>query len=337
MEPIQPLALTMGEPAGIGPDITLAAYAAGRDLPDFVVIGEPEILRRRAAALGLEIPIETVASPAEAVSVFGRALPVIDLEQPCPCEPGRLDPAAAALVTGAIEAAVTLTLTGETSAVVTNPIHKKNLYDAGFAHPGHTEFLAALSASGGEAPRPVMMLAAGGLKVVPVTVHIPLAAVPGALSSELIVEVAAITAQDLKARFGIGAPRLAVAGLNPHAGEDGGMGREDIEIIAPAIARLRQMGIDAIGPLPADTMFHAEARAGYDAALGMYHDQALIPVKTLDFHGGVNTTLGLPLIRTSPDHGTALELAASGKANPSSLMAALEMAAAMVRAERSGA
>lgn len=322
-----PLALTMGEPAGIGPDITLAARARHDNLPCFVLIGNAALMRARARQLGLDVAVTEVASPAEAAQVFAHALPVLDMPLSGPVSPGCLATAAAPAVTGAIEKAAALTMAGETSAVVTNPIHKKNLYDAGFAFPGHTEFLAQLAAApGGAAPKPVMMLACPELRVVPVTVHIPLSEVPNQLSTAMIVETAQITAQDLRRRFGIAAPRLAIAGLNPHAGEDGGMGREDLEVILPAVEQLQAMGIDAFGPLPADTMFHAEARAGYDAALGMYHDQALIPIKTLDFHGGVNTTLGLPFIRTSPDHGTALEIAGSGKANPSSLIAALKMA-----------
>lgn len=324
---LKPLSLTMGEPAGVGPDITLAAYTSHKDVPAFVLIGSTALLRERAQQLSLNISIETVSTSAEVMDVFPRALPVLDTGLDCQATPGQLDPASAKTIISSIEMAVSLTQNGETSAVVTNPIHKKNLYDAGFDFPGHTEFLAKLAGSNGKTPKPVMMLACPVLKVVPVTIHIPVRDIPGMLTKDLIVETARITARDLKIRFGIPSPRLAVAGLNPHAGEDGGMGNEDIEIIKPAIQQMQNMGISAFGPLPADTMFHAEARERYDAALGMYHDQALIPIKTLDFHGGVNTTLGLPFIRTSPDHGTALDLAGSGKANPSSLIAALRMAA----------
>jgi 4-hydroxythreonine-4-phosphate dehydrogenase len=244
--------------------------------------------------------------------------------------PGTLDPANAKAVIGAIEEAVSLTIAGHASAVVTNPIHKKVLYDGGFGFPGHTEFLSSLAGNG----RVAMMLVSPQLKVVPVTIHLALRAAIQMLTTEEIVATGLLTVLALRNDFGIGRPRLAVAGLNPHAGEGGSMGTEDRDIVAPAVEELRRAGIDVIGPLPADTMFHPRARSTYDAALCMYHDQALIPLKTIDFDGGVNVTLGLPFIRTSPDHGTALDLAGSGHARPDSLIAALKIARAM--ADRRG-
>jgi 4-hydroxythreonine-4-phosphate dehydrogenase len=333
------LALTMGEPAGIGPDLTLAAWlgrAEGR-LPAFVVFGDPALLERRAQRLGLDVPIAVVDDASEGAAVFGERLPVIAVGRVVG-EPGRLEPGDAPCVIAAIERAVAAVGAGGAAAVVTNPIHKHALYAAGFRHPGHTEFLGALAADlapppDGVAWRPVMMLAGPELRTVPVTVHLALAEAARVLDTETIVETGRIVAADLVRRFRIARPRLAVAGLNPHAGEDGAMGREDIEVIRPAVARLVAAGIDARGPLPADTMFHARARAGYDAALCMYHDQALIPVKTIGFDDTVNVTLGLPLVRTSPDHGTALDIAGRGVARPGSLIAALRMAAEMSRAE----
>ncbi|MEK9968399.1 MAG: 4-hydroxythreonine-4-phosphate dehydrogenase PdxA, partial [Ferrovibrio sp.] len=256
---------------------------------------------------------------------FKDALPVLPVPLPAVARPGIPDRRNAPAVLHAIELAVTLCRNGTAGAMVTNPIHKAALYDAGFSHPGHTEFLAALC----DVERPVMMLASDRLRVVPVTIHVALKRAIDLLDTDLIVETARITAQDLRDKFGIARPRLALAGLNPHAGENGSMGEEDAAIVAPAVERLRSMGIDARGPLPPDTMFHAEARAGYDAAICMYHDQALIPIKTLDFDSGVNVTLGLPLIRTSPDHGTAFDIAGRGIAKPDSLIAALKMAATM--------
>lgn len=333
-----PLALTCGEPAGIGPDVTLAAWLRRRAdaLPPFYAIGSVELYRRRAARLGLEVPVVAVA-PDEAAEAFDRALPVVDLGLPTVGDPGRLDPIDAAVVIAAIERAVGDVAAGRARAIVTNPLHKHALYAVGFAHPGHTEFLGALAASiapppDGVAWRAVMMLAGPDLRTVPVTVHVALAEAARTLDTETIVATGRIVATDLTRRFGLPAPRLGIAGLNPHAGEDGAMGREDIEVIRPAVARLRAEGIDARGPLPADTMFHARARATYDAALCMYHDQALIPVKTIAFDETVNVTLGLPFVRTSPDHGTALDIAGSGKALPESLIAAIRLAATMSEA-----
>jgi 4-hydroxythreonine-4-phosphate dehydrogenase len=332
---IAPLALTMGEPAGIGPDVTLAAWARRKalDLPAFYYLADPVFLATRARRMGLDVPIETVAA-ADAAAVFGRALPVVPLDSSVEVTPGVPSVATAQAVIEAIARAVGDVRAGLASAVVTAPIAKKTLYDAGFQHPGHTEFLGTLSAAwAGEAARPVMMLAGPELKAVPVTIHIPLRDVAGALSERLIVDTARIVATDLRRRFGKPAPRIAVAGLNPHAGENGTMGDEDERIVRPAVAALRAEGIDARGPLSADTMFHAQARTTYDAALCMYHDQALIPSKTINFTETVNVTLGLAFIRTSPDHGTAFDIAGTGKADPSSLAAALRLAAELRRNE----
>ncbi|RWA98980.1 4-hydroxythreonine-4-phosphate dehydrogenase PdxA [Mesorhizobium sp.] len=322
------LALSAGDPSGVGPEIAIAAWQA-RDsagVPPFYLIADPALIAARARLLGADVPItETV--PAEAERVFGRALPVMPLAARFVDDPGRPDPANAAGIIEAIDRAVDDCLGGRAAAVVTCPIAKKPLYDAGFRFPGHTEYLAHLATlhTGAQA-MPVMMLAGPELRTVPVTIHIALREVPEALTTDLIVATARITAADLEYRFGIAKPRLAVAGLNPHAGEGGAMGAEDERIIRPAIERLRAEGIDAFGPLPADTLFHARARAGYDVALCMYHDQALIPAKALAFDEAVNVTLGLPFIRTSPDHGTAFDIAGKGIARTDSLIAALRLA-----------
>ncbi|TPL65881.1 4-hydroxythreonine-4-phosphate dehydrogenase PdxA [Mesorhizobium sp. B2-3-15] len=322
------LALSVGDPSGIGPEIAIAAFLA-RDavgLPPFYLLADPAVVAARARHLGVLLPVEEV-TPVQAIEVFGHALPIVPLTARFIDSPGRPDPANAAGTVEAIDRAVAACLAGEAAAVVTCPIAKKPLYDAGFLFPGHTEYLAHLAArhSGVEA-MPVMMLAGPDLRTVPVTIHIALAEVPKVLSTELIVATARITAADLASRFGIARPRLAIAGLNPHAGEGGSMGTEDEHIVRPAVDILRAEGIDAFGPLPADTLFHARARAGYDAALCMYHDQALIPAKALAFDEAVNVTLGLPFIRTSPDHGTAFDIAGKGIARPDSLIAALKLA-----------
>ena len=324
----RPLALTLGEPAGIGGEITLAAWLARAEtgLPGFFVIDDPDRLRRLAAALGWPVEVAEIGSPAEAPAVFDRTLPVLPLSEPLAAEPGQPSAGTAAAVLESIERAVRLTEAGQAGAVVTNPIHKATLYEAGFRHPGHTEYLAALA---GIETDPVMMLAGPSLRVVPVTIHLPLKDAVASLSAAAIRHAGRVTAAALRRDFGIAAPRLAVAGLNPHAGEDGQLGSEDREVIAPAVRALQDDGIDARGPLPADGMFHLTARQGYDAALCMYHDQALIPVKALDFDEAVNVTLGLPFVRTSPDHGTAFDIAGSGKARPASLIAALRLAAEM--------
>ena len=317
----------MGEPAGIGGDIALAAWR-DRDrlaLPPFFLIDDVDRLEKLSQALGFVTPLHRISSPNEAAAAFPHALPVLHCPLVRPSIPGQPDPQNGAAVIASIREAVRLSQSRQAGAVVTNPINKKVLYDSGFGFPGHTEFLAHLS---GDVPV-VMMLASAQLRVVPVTIHVSLRqAIQNLTTAEIILQ-GRITAAALCCDFGIAAPRLAVAGLNPHAGEEGGMGREDIEIVAPAIAALRAEGIDAHGPLPADTLFHPRARAGYDAALCMYHDQALIPIKTIDFDNGVNVTLGLPFIRTSPDHGTAFDLAGTGKAKPDSLIAALRMAGEM--------
>jgi 4-hydroxythreonine-4-phosphate dehydrogenase len=283
--------------------------------------------------LGADCPIETITQDA-AAECFERALPVVQLEAPVRAEVGVPDPANAQAVIEAIARAVGDVRAGLAAAVVTNPINKKVLYDAGFRHPGHTEFLGTMSAAWtGQPGTPVMMMASPELKAVPVTIHIPVRDVVGMLTERLIVETGRIVANSLKRRFAIPNPRIAVAGLNPHAGESGSIGDEDERIVRPAVKALQAEGIAARGPLPADTMFHAAARETYDAALCMYHDQALIPSKTLAFDHGVNVTLGLAFVRTSPDHGTALDIAGSGRADPSSLAAALRLAAQLRRNE----
>ncbi len=307
----------MGDPAGIGGEITAKAWSALADSgPPFAIIADPFWIA------GYDVPINVIRSLDQVDDVFASALPVLALDLPEIARPGQPDPANAAAVIASIERAVRLALSGEASAMVTNPISKAVLYQAGFPHPGHTEFLGALT--GGT---PVMMLAAPGLRVVPVTIHVALRRALEGVTTEAILVAARTTHAALQRDFGIAAPRLAVAGLNPHAGEDGAMGTEEQTIIAPAIAQLRADGIDASGPFPPDTMFTDAARLTYDAAICMYHDQALIPLKTLDMTHGVNVTLGLPIIRTSPDHGTAFGIAGTGQADPASLIAAIRLAA----------
>lgn len=328
-----PLALTMGEPAGIGGEIALQAWRR-RDgnVPPFYLIDDPGRLAGLAKRLGWSAPVREIAAPCEAAGVFTAAVPVIAVGGPVKAEPGRPNPEDARLVIGAIDRAVADVQAGRAAAVVTNPINKDALYRAGFRHPGHTEYLAELAGGGAQA---VMMLACAELRVVPVSIHVSLRQAIETLSAEAILRTGRVVDAALRRDFGIAAPVIAVAGLNPHAGENGALGREDLDIVAPAVGALRAEGIEARGPLPPDTMFHAEARAAYDAALCMYHDQALIPLKTIDFHGGVNVTLGLPFIRTSPDHGTAFDIAGHGVARPDSLIAALKLAAEMA-ARRSG-
>ncbi len=332
----QPLALTLGEPAGIGPDITLAAWMRRRelDLPAFYVVGDPQALARRAKKLGLDVAVET-ATPASAAAIFGRALPIVALGIAATASPGQPDATSAPAAIASIDRAVADVLAGAASAVVTNPIAKSVLYKSGFAEPGHTEYLARLSFERtGNPAWPVMMLWSPEIAVVPVTIHVPYKEVPERLTRDLIFETGRVVVRDLIQRFGIAKPRLAVAGLNPHAGEDGTIGKEDATVVRPAIERLIADGIDARGPLPGDTMFHEAARKTYDAALCMYHDQALIPIKTLAFDHAVNVTLGLPFVRTSPDHGTAFDIAGTGKADPSSLIAALKLAARLAAADQ---
>lgn len=323
-----PVVLTIGEPAGIGPDLALALWVrrAELDVPAFLLIGDPELLAARARLLGLDIPL-VESEPARVQAQFPGALPIQPVGIASRCAPGKPDAASAPLARAAIDRAVELVRAGAAGAVVTNPIAKSVMQRAGFAFPGHTEYLAHLAGDGSAAaPRPVMLIWCEELAVVPVTIHVPLADVPRLLNSELIVETGCIVARDLAARFGIAKPRIAVCGLNPHAGEGGMLGREEQTVIRPAIERLQAQGIAASGPYPADTLFHAAARIRYDVALGMFHDQVLGPIKALAFERAVNVTLGLPFVRTSPDHGTAFDLAGTGRANPSSLLAALKLA-----------
>ena len=332
---MQPLALTLGEPAGIGPELALAVWRrrAELDLPGFYLIADPDFIRRRAERLGIAIPIASV-TPDAAAATFPSALPVVDLDVAVTAEPGRPDRSSAPAAIAALRRAVADVLSGAAGAVVTSPVAKNVLYSWGFAEPGQTEFLATLvQEMTGKQPQPVMMLWSPELAVVPVTIHLPLREIFARLSTELVVETGRIVARDLHGRFGIARPRLALAGLNPHAGEEGTLGEEDRAIVAPAVARLAADGIDARGPLPADSLFHEKARASYDAALCMYHDQALIPIKTLAFDHAVNVTLGLPFVRTSPDHGTAFDIAGTGTADPTSLIAALRLAARLAMAD----
>ena len=330
----KPLALTLGEPAGIGPDITIKAWLRRNELklPPFYLLGDRDLLGRRAAALGLKVRFADVRAE-DAFDAFADALPVVATGQAASAQPGLPDDTSADAATASIRQAVGDVLAGRASAVVTNPIAKSVLYRTGFRHPGHTEFLAELAATDGHTPQLVMMLWSPALVVVPVTIHVPLREAIAQLSSDLIVTTVRIANAALKARFGLANPRLAVSGLNPHAGEDGTLGTEDQQIVKPAIEILRAEGIRVTGPLPADTMFHDAARKTYDCAICMYHDQALIPVKTLAFDDAVNVTLGLPFIRTSPDHGTAFDIAGTGRANPSSLLAALRLAARLAAAQ----
>ena len=330
----KPLALTTGEPAGIGPDITIQAWLRRNELklPPFYLLGDRDFLSHRAKALGLKLKLADVSAE-EASDAFAEALPVVATGHRATARPGQPDDTSAGAAMASIRHAVGDVIAGRASAVVTNPIAKSVLYRAGFRHPGHTEYLAELAATGGHIPQPVMMLWSPALVVVPVTIHLPLRDAIAQLSSDLIVTTARIVVAALKARFGLVSPRLAVSGLNPHAGEDGTLGTEDQNIVAPAVEILRAEGIQVTGPLPADTMFHDAARKNYDCAVCMYHDQALIPVKTLAFEDAVNVTLGLPFIRTSPDHGTAFDIAGTGRANPSSLIAALRLAARLAAAQ----
>ncbi len=329
----RPLALTSGEPAGIGPDITLKAWLRRDELnlPAFYWLGDAASLERRAKALGLNIPLAEVR-PEEAGGAFAQALPVVSTGHIATARPGHPDDSSAGAAMASIRQAVADVVAGRAGAVVTNPIAKNVLYRAGFRHPGHTEYLAELAATDNAAPQPVMMLWSPALAVVPVTIHVSLREALTQLSSELIVTTARIVAAGLRSHFAIARPRLALSGLNPHAGEDGSLGSEEQTIVAPAVEILRKEGFDIRGPLPADTMFHEAARQTYDCAICMYHDQALIPIKTLAFEDAVNVTLGLPFIRTSPDHGTAFDIAGTGKANPASLIAALRLAARMADA-----
>ncbi|WP_171124714.1 MULTISPECIES: 4-hydroxythreonine-4-phosphate dehydrogenase PdxA [unclassified Ruegeria] len=318
---IAPIALSCGDPAGIGPEIAAKAWAELRDTCPFFYIGDE-------AHIPQGTPVHQISDPAESLRISASAMPVLQLDFPEPNRPGTPSAANAPGVINAIERGVSLVQSGAASALCTAPIHKKALIDgAGFAYPGHTEFLAALAGR----KRVVMMLASDELRVVPTTIHIPLSRVPSELTPALMRDTIEITAEGLRKQFGIAHPRIAIAGLNPHAGEGGKMGLEELDWIGPLISALPSEDYTVSGPHPADTMFHAAARARYDAAIAMYHDQALIPIKTLDFDRGVNVTLGLPFIRTSPDHGTALDIAGQGIANPSSLIEALKLAHRMAK------
>jgi 4-hydroxythreonine-4-phosphate dehydrogenase len=322
----------MGEPAGIGPDVVLALYADRHalGLPAFIVYGHADFLRARAKRLGLDLAI-TESAPDGAAQRFADALPVAPIAGLVPDHPGVASPVSGKLVIEAIDRATADTLAGGCRALVTAPINKAALYATGFSYPGHTEYLAALCATGDRVPRPVMMLAHEELRVVPLTIHEPLARVAGLVTPGLITETAQIVVHDLKSRFGVAEPRIAVAGLNPHAGEGGSIGREDVDIIAPTLIGLHQDGLRVEGPFPADTLFYPPHWRHYDAILAMYHDQALIPIKTVAFDSAVNVTLGLPIIRTSPDHGTAYDLAGTGRASTASMLAALRLADRLAR------
>ena len=327
-----PLALTLGDPAGVGPEIVVKAWRAlqASGLAFFVVGDAQSVGSAPTSGSGL---VRTISSPDEAEAIFPHALPVLDLPLRAPVVAGQPTPAAAPAIIQWIETAVGLALSGAVCGVVTAPIAKAPLYAAGFKFPGHTEFLGELTAAASfdGARGPIMMLTAADLRVTLVTVHTPLSQVAGQLSIQSIVNAGLVTAQALRRDFGVARPRLAVAGLNPHAGESGGIGREEIEIVEPAVRALKDLGVDARGPYPSDSMFHTEARATYDAALCLYHDQALIPIKMLDFWGGVNVTLGLPIVRTSPDHGTAFDIAGRGVARADSLIAAIRLADEIAR------
>ena len=331
-----PLAVTMGDPAGVGPVIALGAHQAMQGQRPFYVIASSEVMAQAArtfAASGKSGGgIFLIKDPSEAAAVFAQGpLPVLPIEGPAP-KPGHPDLATAPAIIASIRLGVEHTRAGKAAALVTNPIAKALLYKAGFRHPGHTEYLAELASEGGEALHPVMMLVGGGLRVALATIHRPLASVPGALSVDLIAKTGRILNAALRRDFGLAAPRIGLCGLNPHAGEDGAMGREEIEIINPAAEQLRAEGVDISNARPGDTVFHEALHGRFDAVVAMYHDQGLIPVKTLDIWGGVNVTLGLPFIRTSPDHGTAYDAAASGEARPDSLIAALRLADQMALA-----
>jgi 4-hydroxythreonine-4-phosphate dehydrogenase len=332
VKPGPPLALTLGDPAGIGPEIVVKAWRAlrGEQVPFFVVGDTSAVTSAPTANTGA---VRAISAPEEAAGVFPEAIPVLDLPMRGPVVAGRPTPAAAGAIVQWIETAVGLALSGAVSGVVTAPIAKAPLYAAGFKFPGHTEFLGELTAAASfdGARGPIMMLTAGDLRATLVTVHEPLASVAGKLTIEAIVNAGLVTAQAMRRDFGIAKPRIAVAGLNPHAGESGTIGQEEVKIVDPAVRALRDLGVDARGPYPADTLFPAEVRTTYDAVVCLYHDQALIPVKMLDFWGGVNVTLGLPIVRTSPDHGTAFDIAGRGIARPDSLIAAIRLAAEIAK------
>lgn len=325
-----PLAISMGEPAGIGPDLILQIYTQRQtgNIPAFIVYGNVEFLRARAERLGLMINI-IASSPQSAPHDFKTSLPVFDMGTGIADNPAQPDAKGAQLVIDTIAKAVMDCKAGICRAVVTAPLNKAELKKIGFKHPGHTEYLADLCADQGNVPTPIMMLAAESLRVVPLTIHVALAKVPSMIKREMIVENVTIIDRDLRVRFGISSPRIALTGLNPHAGEEGAFGLEDREEIIPAIADLKNIGVDASGPYPADTAFHLPNWNRFDVVVAMYHDQALIPIKTVAFDHAVNVTLGLPIVRTSPDHGTAFDLAGKGNANATSMRAAISLAQKM--------
>ena len=337
----KPVLLTIGEPAGIGPELAIKLWAErnSQSVPPFVLLTDPAFIESRARLLGVEMTVKQWDENWDVSAleqIFSEALPYYPLSNSIEDSPTQLRTQNSPAVIEAIETAVSLIHQGKASAVVTNPINKNALYEAGFKHPGHTEFLGELAQQWGGTYRPVMMLAGPELRTVPATLHIPLKDVPEALDTQELTELMVITARELKNRFAVPTPRIAVTGLNPHAGEEGTMGSEDRDIILPAIRAAQESGLTITGPHPADTLFYAQRRKTYDAVIAMYHDQALLPVKTIAFDETVNVTLGLPFIRTSPDHGTALDIAGKGIARPDSLLAALNMASEMAEhAEKS--
>lgn len=324
-----PIAVTIGEPSGISPEVILKAWLKRKEnnLKPFFVIGSPDLLQKQAMHFDLDVPISAISKPRQAIHVFDNTLPVIDLNQGSDYSFGTPIPDTAQMVISSIDKAVDYIMAGEARAMATGPIHKAALYDAGFSSPGHTEYLGLICKQHtDEDCHPVMMLASEELCVVPLTIHVALKDVPGLITQKLLVKTIGTIHEAMKKYFEVPSPKIAVSGLNPHAGENNSMGKEDSEIIAPAIEALKKQGIRVTGPMPADTMFHRAARAKYDVALCMYHDQALIPIKTIDFDAGVNVTLGLPIVRTSPDHGTALDIAGRGLANPTSMINSLKLA-----------
>ncbi len=334
-----PIALTMGDPSGIGLEITAMAWAerAANKLPEFFVIAGMDVFLERLVQLDLNLPLQSISSSNEVSSCFDNAVPVLPISVAGPVKIGKPSVTAATSIIASIEEGVREVMAGDACCLVTNPISKKYLYEAGFRYPGHTEFLAALSRKYGVDATPVMMMASDELKVVPLTIHIPLDEVSDHLSEQLIVRTVETVCRDLQSRFSIRSPRIVVTGLNPHAGESGTLGLEEQTIIEPAVEKLKRQGIDIKGPLSADTLFHRAVRRSYDVVVTMYHDQALIPIKTIAFDTAVNVTLGLPFVRTSPDHGTAFDIAGTGKANPSSLVAALKTGFMMADNQRRSA
>ena len=336
--PARPLALTRGDPSGIGIEIALKAWIATHadgGSEAFFIVADLPLCQAVARALNLAVPLEACA-PGDAAAVFSRALPVVELDATTVGRPGHPDTADAPGTIASMQRCVELVAAGAASAVVTNPISKEILHRVGYPHPGQTEFMGAMAARlYGATGRAVMLLWSPTLSVVPATIHVPVASVPGLVTQDLIIDTVRVVARDFTSRFGVSRPRIAVTGLNPHAGEGGDMGREEIETITPALDRLLAEGYAVTGPHPADTLFHAAARQKYDVVVTMYHDQALIPIKTLAFDTAVNVTLGLPFVRTSPDHGTAFDIAGQGVADASSLIAALRLAGHLARSDRS--